>query len=158
MLTFVACCPVVGIDLHARLCGIHIKRATALGVSQTCGKRQLAFFLLVQNEAMVVAGTVLDLLIVGINVLANSLFRAEVERSACHFQNLSSRDGSLVDGDKEISIDQQFLVVDGRGGVGNALKREESMVGEVDDGLLVGLIVNDLFLIVRWASFDVQMV
>ena len=136
--SFIACGPVVGIYLHARLGGIHLHGASAGGVSQFGGKAQFSLFFLVQHEIVVISGTVSDLLIIGIDVLADGFRCAEVEGSALHFENLSCGDGSLINRHIEIGIDFANLVLDGGRRIGNAREAEESVVGEVDDSLLVG--------------------
>ena len=53
-------------------------------------------------------------------------------------KNLSCGDGSLINRHIEIGIDFANLVLDGGRRIGNAREAEESVVGEVDDSLLVG--------------------
>ena len=138
VLTFVAVGPVVCVDLYTGFGGIDIHRAATVWLYDARGKRKFTLFALVQHEAMVVSGTILDLLVVGINVAANGLGGTEVERCALYFENLARGDRSLVDGQIEVSIDFADEVVDGRRGVGDAGQREESVRREVDDGLFVG--------------------
>ena len=106
--------------------------------------------MLVQHKAMVVTCSVLDLLVVSINILTYSLLCAEIKWSSGHFQDLTCRNGGLIDGEVEIGIDLKQLVVDGRGGIGNTLDREEGVMRKVYDGLLVGccLILDHEFVVV----------
>ena len=138
MLSLVACSPVVGIELHAGFRRVDLHRASADGIGQLGGKAHFALLALVQHVAVVVSGSVLDLFVVGIDVLSNGLRCAEVERRALNEADFARWDACLVDGDVEIGVDFENLVVDGGSGVGDSLKREESMAGQVDDGLLVG--------------------
>ena len=136
--TFISVCPVVRIYLYTWLCGVHLHSASAVRLLNACGKTQLAFLTLVEHEAMVVAGTVLNLLVVSVNILSDRFRGAEVEWSSSHFPNLSRRNACLVDGEIEVGIDLAHQVVDGWGGVGRSCQREESVVREVDDSFLVG--------------------
>ena len=77
--------------------------------------------MLVEYEAVVIAGTILDLFVVGINILTYSLLGAEIEWSSGHLQNLTSRNGCLVNGKIEIGIDFKQLVVDGWSRICNTL-------------------------------------
>ena len=138
MLSLVSCCPVVGINLHARLGGVNLHCTSAHGVGQLGGKTQFAFLALVQHKAVVVSCSVLDLLVVSIDVLSDGFRGAEVEWSVFHEADFACGNARLVDGDVEIGIDFANLVVDGGGGIGYSLKREESVAGQVDDSLLVG--------------------
>ena len=120
MLAFVAVGPVVAVDLHTRLGRIDFERAATDGLGQLGGIAQLALFPLVQHEAVVVAGAVLNLLVVGINVLTDGLGRAEVERRTGYLQNLAGRNGCLVGGTEEVGIDLANLILNRRSGIGNA--------------------------------------
>ena len=71
---------------------------------------------------MVVSLTVLYLLVVSINLLAEGLGSTEVKGCTCYLENLSCWDACLVDGQIEIGIDFAQLVLYSRCGVGNTGK------------------------------------
>ena len=75
---------------------------------------------------------------VSLDVLCHRLHRAEVEGRALHPAYLARGDGSVVDGQIVVGVDLQKDVVDRGGRIGDASEGEETMVSEVDDGLLVG--------------------
>ena len=68
---------------------------------------------------MVVAGAVLDLLVVGVDVAADRLGCAEVERCAFYLADLARGDRSLVNGKIEVSIELQLNIVYGRRRISN---------------------------------------
>lgn len=70
--TLIAACIVGSIELHARFGGIALQCAAALRVGDSGSEAQLAFLALVQHVVVVVAFTELYLLVVGIDVLAES--------------------------------------------------------------------------------------
>ena len=129
--------PVVGVHLHAWLGGIDFHRSSADGIAEACCEGELHLLLLVQHEAVVVAGPVPDLFVVGVDVLSYRLRCAEVEGCPGHLQDLARRDARLVDRDEEVGINLAYLVGNLRCGISDALEREESVVRQVDDGLLV---------------------
>ena len=69
---------------------------------------------------MVVARTVLDLLVVGINLQSESLGLTEVKRSALNLEDFSRWNTGVVDGEIEIGIDLANLVLNCRSGICNA--------------------------------------
>ncbi len=99
---------------------------------------------------MVVACTVLDLLVVGVDVLAERLGSAEIERCALHLQDFACGDGCVVDGDKEVGVDFANHIINRGCGVGNTGQREVTVVCEVDNRLLVcgGEILDDELIVV----------
>lgn len=100
-------------------------------------KRELTFLGLVQNVAVVVAGAVLELLVVVVDAFADGVRSAEVERCALNFQNLSRRYAGVVDGQEEVGIELALNVHDVGCGVGITCQGEESVMSKVDDSLLV---------------------
>ena len=142
--------PVVGVELYAWLGGVDLHGAAVLGLDDACGKAQFASLILFEHEAVVVAGAILDLLIVGIDVAAYGLGGGEVEGSALHLEHLAGGNGCLVDGQVEVGIYFHYLVQCLGGGVAQSLQAEESVAGHVDYGLLVGLaaVVNHQFVVV----------
>ena len=120
MLTFVAVCPVVRIELHAWFGGVDLHRAATDRLGDACGEAQLALLLLVEHEAVVVACAVACLLVVGIDVLSHRLGLAEVKRRVFDKPYLACRDGRLVNGQIEVCVYLAYLVVYCRGGIGNA--------------------------------------
>ena len=99
---------------------------------------------------MIVAGTVLDLLVISIDVLANWLRSTEIKRSSLYETNLSRRNRCLIDRNIEISINLTDLIVDSGSRICYSLQREETVIGEVDDRLLVrcGHILDNKLVIV----------
>ena len=142
--------PVVGVELYAGLGGINLHGATKLRLNDTSGKTQLASFLLVEHEAVVVTGAILNLLIVGIDIAAHRLRGGKVEGSALHLEHLAGRYGCLIDGQVEVGIDFYNLVQRIGGGVAQSLQAEESVTGHVDHSFFVGLaaIVDNQLVIV----------
>ena len=69
MLSLVPVGPVVGIDLHTRLCGIDFHHASAHGIRESCGEGEFHLLFLVQHEAMVVACADAYLFVISINIL-----------------------------------------------------------------------------------------
>ena len=98
----------------------------------------------------------LNLLVVGIDVLTHGLRLAEVERCSLHEADFAGGNRCVVDGEIEIGVDLTDLVVDGGSGIGDALQREESVAGEVQNGLLVGLchILDDEFVFIGESIYN----
>ena len=117
--TLVAIGEVCCVQLQTRFCGVALQRTTALGIGDSGSEAQGTLFFLVQYVVMVKAFAELNLLVIGINVFAKSLRRAEVEGSASYLQNFSGRYSRLVGGQIEVGIDFAQLVVDAWSGVGN---------------------------------------
>lgn len=86
-------------------------------------KRELTFLGLVQNVAVVVAGAVLELLVVVVDAFADGVRSAEVERCALNFQNLSVGMLVLLMGRKKsaLSWHSTFMTL----GVGSASPAKE---------------------------------
>ena len=122
VLSLVAVSPVVCIDLHSRFRRIYFHCSPAVRFNDACGKREFALFLLVQHKAVVVAGSVLDLFVVGINVLSDRFRLSEVERSAFHETDFTRRDGGLVYGEVIVGVDFALQAFNRWSGVGNAGK------------------------------------
>ena len=138
ILTLLACSKVVGIDLNARLGGIDVHRAAALWLVDACGKTQFAFLFLVEYIAVVVTRTVADLFVVCVYVLSYCFRCAEVKWCSFYEAYLTCGDGGLVDGEVVICVYLALQVFYCWGWVGYACQAEESVVGQVDDGHLVG--------------------
>ena len=96
--TLIVIAEVVGVNLHSWLGGEHFQGSAALRFRQSGGKAQLALFALVKHKAVVVALSVLDLLVVGINVLTDGLRRAEVERRISNLQDFARGNAGSIDG------------------------------------------------------------
>jgi len=126
------------IQLHARLCGPAFQCASALGVCQLGSEAQLAFLFLIEYIVVVVSVTKLNLLVISINLLADSLWLTEVEWCAFHLQDLTSRNSGVVGGQIEVRVDFADDVVNRRCGISGASNREEGVMCQVHDGLLVG--------------------
>ena len=99
---------------------------------------------------MVEATSVLDLLVVSLDVLAHQLGGTEIKGSTLYLENLAGRNARLVDGQVEVSVDLQFAIQLCRRGIGDARQREEGVVRHVHDGLLVGraAVVDDKLIVI----------
>ena len=111
---------VAGIELHSRLCGIHFHRAAAHWFNESGSKAHLSFLVLVEDIVMVKAAAVLDLLVIGIDVLTKGLGFAEVKWCAFYETDLACRNRSLVNRQIVICIDLTDDVVNRRSWVGDA--------------------------------------
>lgn len=149
-LALVAISPVVSVELHGGLGGVNLHGAAALGLGHTSSEGELTNFLLVDNEGVVVASTILNLLIIAVPIGTYGMRCAEVKRSALHLQNLACGDVGAVGGDEEVGIDLYHLILNAGSGVGNTLEGEEAVVRHVANGLLVAgaLIINNEFVVV----------
>ena len=81
--------PVVRVELYTGLRSPCFKGTAALGVGHDAGQRKLSGFTLVQHKAVVVSCTVLNLNVLGINILADRLCFAEIEGCSFNFKNLA---------------------------------------------------------------------
>lgn len=79
VLSLITISPVVAVNLNTRFSCVNLHCTSTYRLLDTCCKAEFALFLLVEHEAMVIACTVLDLFMVGINILTYSLRCAEVE-------------------------------------------------------------------------------
>jgi ABC-type Na+ transport system ATPase subunit NatA len=75
--------------------------------------------LLLDEEAVVIAGAVANLLVVGLNHVADSVHGGEVEGSALHGAYFASGYAGGVNGDEKVGIDVALEVENIRGGVGD---------------------------------------
>ena len=112
MLARNACQEVASVHLKTWLCSIDFHSTAACWVLDAGSEAQLAFLFLVQYIVVVIALTILDLLIVSIDVLTDRLWCAEVEWSAFYLQNLTCRNRYLVDRQVVVCIDLADEVVD----------------------------------------------
>lgn len=159
VLAAVAVGPVVGVELHGGLGGVNLHSAAADGLGDAGGKCEFAYFFLVDDVAVVVAGTVANLLVIGVPAFAYFVRSAEVEGSAFYTENLTRGDVGLVGGHIEVSVDFYYLMLDGGGRVGNALQGEEAVVCHVAHGLLVGvaLVIYDELILISKGEHDVHL-
>ena len=150
MLTLDACQEVTCVHLQTWLCGVNLHGAAAYRILDASSKAQLALFLFVQYIVMVVARTILNLLIICIDVLSDWLWSAEIEWSTLYLQDLTCRDRCLIYREIVVCVNLTDDVVDGWSWVSNSLDREECVVGQVADGHLVGgcLILDDELIVV----------
>lgn len=123
------------IELHARLGGLHLQRAAALGVSDDRRQMQLAR-LAVEHPVVVVTAGQLELLVVVVDPRANDLGFAEVERRAGYWSQFAGRNQRRVNGSKPVGGDFDLLVENVALLV--AVEIEVGVVGQVDHGRLVG--------------------
>ena len=115
VLSFISVSPVVCVHLHAGFCCPAFESSAAVRFSDACCKAEFSSLFLVQDKAVVVAVAVLQLFVVGIDVLPYCLWSAEVEWCAFNFQNLAGRDARLVYGEKSAFISHTRLSIDGVG-------------------------------------------
>ena len=99
--------PIAGIDLHAGFGGEDLHAAACDGIDALGGKGEFVGLALVEHPAMVVAGAVLGLHVVGIDALAHLVLLAEVERSALDGIDRAEGDGGVIDGDVMVSVHGQ---------------------------------------------------
>ncbi len=137
VLSFVAVCPVVSIDLNAGFGCVNLHGAPAIGFCHLGCEAQLALFLLVKHEAMVVAGTVLYLYVVGIDVPAHGFGCAEVKGCAFHEAYFACGDGRFVDRNIIVGVDFANEIVDGRCRVCDSGKAEKTVMCKVHHRFLV---------------------
>ena len=135
--TLVTGCEVSCVELHARLGGVALECTTALRLGDSGSKAQLTFFALVQHVVVVITLTKLNLLVVCVDILTEGLRLAEIERCTLNLQDLTCRNGGSVSGQIEVGVDLTDLILNRRGGVGGTSQREEGVMREVHDGLLV---------------------
>ena len=99
---------------------------------------------------MIVTLTILDLLVVGINVLADWLWSAEIERCTLYLQDFTCWDRLLIDREVVVCIHLTDDVVNSWGRICNTLDCEECVMSQVADGHLVScsLILDDELIVV----------
>lgn len=90
-----------------------------------------------ENPVHVVTAAVLELLVVGIDTLADHVRLAEIERRALDGAYLARGNQTLVGGGDGIGLDGQHIVGDGAAAL--ALEVEERVVRHVNDGRSVSL-------------------
>ena len=150
MLTLVAVGPVVCIELHAGFCCVNFHDTSAYRLFNTCGKAKFAFLFFIENEAMVVAGTVAYLLVVSIYVLTYRFGSTEIERCVFDKSYFSGRNGSFVYWEIKVCVDFSDDIVNSWSGIGNASKAEISVTCKVYYSFLVCCchVVDNQFIIV----------
>lgn len=155
-LTLVAISPVVSVELHGGLGGVNLHGATALGLSDAGSKGEFTNFLLIDNEGVVVASTILNLLIIAVPIGAYGMRCAEVKRSAFHLEYFTSGDIGVISRHEEVGVNLYHLILNAGSGIGNTLEREETVVGHIDYGLLVGsaLVVDHEFVVIGEGEHD----
>ena len=141
---------VCSVELHTRFSSVALQCTTTLGFCNSCSKAQLSLFQLVQYVVVVETMSKLNLLMISLDVLAKTLWRAEVEGSTSNLQNFTCGNSSLVSWQIEIGIDLTNLVLNRRSGISCACQTEESVVGQVDNRLFVCScqILNNKFVLV----------
>ena len=130
--------PVVCIDLYARFSGIYFQTASAFRFHTFGCEGQCTGFLLVQHVAMVVTGSVNQLLERFIDAASHCVRCAEVHRSSFHFGDFAGRDGNFIHGDIKVCVDSDDVVFHARSGIGKSCQIEKCVVCKIDDGPLVG--------------------
>ena len=121
LLDGIACSPVVGVDLHTRFGGVGLQHAARLRFHEASSQRKFTKLFFVTNKAVVIAGTVFDLLVVSINVLTNGLRCGEVERSSFYAADFTCRNAGVVNGNVEVAVHIEQLVFNAWRWVGNTL-------------------------------------
>ena len=150
--TFESAQPIAGVELYARLGGIHFEISSAIRLQAFSCKSQASGFTLVQHVAMIVSGTDFQLSeAVIVDAFAYDVRCAEVHWSTFYRSYFAGRDTSFVYRCVPIGIDGDEVVFYGCGRIGQAREAEECMVSKVDQCLLVGIgrIVDDKFVVVR---------
>ena len=127
---------VASVELHTWLIGIHVHLDAAGGVVEgACHSVDVAIGS--QDPVVVVSVAVLNLHVGGVvDAVANAGGGAEVEGSAFDVSNLACCQHVLVDGSVLVGVQVQHFVESILGGV--AAQAEVAMVGQVEDGGLVG--------------------
>lgn len=91
------------------------------GSFYTGSETQLTFFCLVQYIVVVIALTILDLLVVCIDVLTNWLWCTEIEWCALNLQNLTCRDRILINREIVVCVYLTDDIVNCWGRISNTL-------------------------------------
>ena len=112
--------PVVAVELYTGFCSVDFHGSARSGLYNLGGKGQLSRFMLVQNEAMVIACTVFDLFVISVNHVAYWMWFAEIKRCAFNLQDLASWYAVLIYGNVEVCINLADVVHGRWGGVGYA--------------------------------------
>lgn len=89
-----------------------------------------------EDEVMVIAVTELDLRMLAFETVANGMSVAEIEGRTLDRHKLTSGDETAIDWGDGVCPNADALIVNSR--VAFASKIEERVVGQVDDGRLVG--------------------
>ena len=99
---------------------------------------------------MVVTRTILDLLVVRVDVLADWLWSAEIEWCTLYLQDFTCWDRLLIDREVVVCIHLTDDVVNSWGRICNTLDCEECVMSQVADGHLVScsLILDDELVVV----------
>ena len=125
------------VDLHARLGGPHLDLAAGHERGENAGGRELVAGRLAEHPVHVVAGAVLELVVVPVVHVADRVGRAEVERRAGDVAELAGGDhGGAVGGD-HVGVHVELVAHDRIAGVG-AVEVPVGVVGEGDRRGLVG--------------------
>ena len=107
VLTLVTVCPVVAIELYAGFGGPTFHGAAGRGLYHRGSQSQFTGFVLVQNIAVVIAGAVLYLFVIGGNIATYGLWCAEVKGSALYLADFTCGYAVLVNWNVEVCIDGQ---------------------------------------------------
>lgn len=91
-----ACKEVASIELQSGLCGIHFHGTAADRLYESGCKTHLAFLVLVEDIVVVKAAAILDLFVVGIDVLTEGLRFAEIKWCAFYEADLTCGNRCLV--------------------------------------------------------------
>ena len=114
MLSGISVSPIVRINLHSGFCGVYFHCASAYRFGYLGCVAQFAFFFLVEYEAMVVSGSVLDLLVIGINVTSHFFRCTEVKRCVLDKADFSCWDRRIVNRKVIVGIDFANEIVNSR--------------------------------------------
>lgn len=128
--------PVGSVDLHTWLGGIDFQCTSAFRFYTFCCKYQSVCFPFVQYVAVVVSGSVNELLEGLIDTASYCVWGTEIHRRSFHFQNFPRRDRYFVDRNIIVCVDSDDIVVYGRCRVVQTSQAEEGMIGQIDDGFL----------------------
>ena len=113
MLTLDACQEVTCVHLQTWFCGVNLHGTTTNWIFDASSKAHLAFFLLIQYIVVVVTRTILNLLVVRVDVLADWLWSAEIEWCTLYLQDFTCWDRLLIYRQIVVCVNLTDDVVDG---------------------------------------------
>ena len=130
--TFESVQPVTGVKLYAGFGSIYFHGTTAIRLETSSSQIQWTCFDFVQYIAVVISGTVNQLLEFIVDAFTYGMRSGEVHRSTFYFGNFSSRDGNLINRRIEISVDSNNVVFDSRSRIADTSQIEETVISQVD--------------------------
>ena len=132
MSTFETIQPVTGVKLYTCFSSVYFHGTTAIRFETSGSQIQWTCFNLVQYVAVVVSGTVNQLLEFIVDTFAYGMRSGEVHWSTFYFGNFSGWDRNFIDRRVEISVDSNNIVFDSRSRIADTSQIEETVIGQVD--------------------------